>query len=306
MRNGKEPVFTYPTTLDATDQQDRLKVFTYEREYTRVDDEKRAFVENNHRTYKLLTLHCSPATVTAMKSMKDYTKCRDNQDGIGLLALIQAVSFNKNAAEGTHGLLSVVRADKKPYLIYQKPNELPSEWIQSFQANIKSAEATGGKIGGGEHVFQYLADLEGVDLKTMATDKLAEFKERATNMYQVLLCFDGINREKYGAVKNRILNNSLLGDDDKGSMLPKSYTELLHAMNGFKPEGSNRSRHYQGGEEIAAGAGGVAFAQTSTSPNNRGNKGNCHACGKPGHWATDCPVDKSIEGVGFLQAKGRF
>ena len=65
-------------------------------------------MENNHRTYELLTLHCSPATVTAMKSMKDYTKCRDNQDGIGLLALIQAVSFNKNAAEGTHGLLSVV------------------------------------------------------------------------------------------------------------------------------------------------------------------------------------------------------
>jgi len=128
-----------------------------------------------------------------------------------------------------------------------------------------------------------------VDLKTLATDKLAEFKERATNMYQVLLCFDGINREKYGAVKNRILNNSLLGDDDKGSMLPKSYTELLHAMNGFKPEGLNCSRHYQGGEEIAAGAGGVAFAQTSTSPNNRRDKGNCHAFGKPGHWATDCP-----------------
>jgi len=62
MQNGKEPVFTYPTSLDATDQQDRLKVFTYEREYTRVDDEKRAFMENNHRTYKLLTLHCSPAT----------------------------------------------------------------------------------------------------------------------------------------------------------------------------------------------------------------------------------------------------
>jgi hypothetical protein len=54
------------------------------------------------------------------------------------------VSFNKNTAEGTHGLLSVVRADKKPYLIHQKPNESPSEWIQSFQANIKSAEATGG------------------------------------------------------------------------------------------------------------------------------------------------------------------
>ena len=119
------------------------------------------------------------------------------------------------------------------------------------QANIKSAEATGGKIGGGEHVFQYLADLEGVDLKTLATNKLAEFKERATNMYQVLLCFDGINRFKYGAVKNSILKNSLLGDDDKKvSLLPKSYTELLHAMNGFKPEGSNRSRHYQGGRRL--------------------------------------------------------
>ena len=50
MRNGKEPTFIYPTTLDATEQQDRLKVFTYEREYTRVDDERRAFMENNHRT----------------------------------------------------------------------------------------------------------------------------------------------------------------------------------------------------------------------------------------------------------------
>ena len=142
--------------------------------------------------------------------------------GIGLLALIQAVSFNKNAAEGTHGLLSVVRADKKPYLIYQKPNESPSEWIQSFQANIKSAEATGGKIGGGEHVSQYLADLEGVDLTKLAPDKLAEFKERATTMYQVLLCFNGINREKYGAVKNRILNNSLLRMMTKAVCYPRA------------------------------------------------------------------------------------
>ena len=76
---------------------------------------------------------------------------------------------------GTHGLLRVVRADKKPYLIYQKPNASPSEWIQSIQANIKWAEATGGKIGGGEHVSQYLADLEGVDLTTLAPDKLADF-----------------------------------------------------------------------------------------------------------------------------------
>jgi hypothetical protein len=90
-------------------------------------------------------------------------------------------------------------------------------------------------------------------------------------MYQVLLCFNGINREKLGAVKNRILNNSLLGDDDKVSMLPKSYTELLHAMTGFKPEELNRSSHYQGGDEITAGAGGVVFAQTSTSvPKIRG------------------------------------
>jgi hypothetical protein len=103
MRNGEEPVFTYPTTLDATEQQDRLKVFTYERDYTIVNDEMRAFMENNHRTYELLTFHCSPATVTAMKSMKDYTKCRDNQRGIGLMALIQAVSFNKNAVKDPYG-----------------------------------------------------------------------------------------------------------------------------------------------------------------------------------------------------------
>ena len=159
-------------------------MFTYEREYTRVDDEKRAVMENNHRTYELLTLHCFSVTVTAMKSMKDYTKCRDNQDGIGLLALIPAVSFHKNAAEGTHGLLSVVRADKTAYLRYQKNNKTPSEWIQSFQATIKSAEATGGKIGGGEHVFQYLVDLEGVDLTTLAADKLADQHVSSPPMFQ--------------------------------------------------------------------------------------------------------------------------
>ena len=95
MRNGKKPVFSYPKDLDATEQQDPTKLFVFQRDYARVDDEKRAFEENNNRAYELLNLHCSPATVTAMKSMKDYTKCRDNQDGIGLLALIQSVSFNK-------------------------------------------------------------------------------------------------------------------------------------------------------------------------------------------------------------------
>ena len=101
------------------------------------------------------------------------------------------------------------------------------------------------------------------------------------------------NGEKYGAVKNRILNNSLLGDDNKGSKIPKSYTELLHAMTCFKPEGSNRSRHHQVGDETTAGTGGAAFAQTGsppTSPNDQRNKGNCHACGKSGHWAQECPT----------------
>ena len=115
-----------------------------------------------------------------------------------------------------------------------------------------------------------------MDLTKLTSDVLAEFKERATELYLVLLCFDGINREKYGAVKNRILNNSLLGDDNKGSMLPKSYTELLNAMICFKPEGLNWSRHHQGGDETTAGTGGVAFAQTGsppTSPNGRRNKG---------------------------------
>jgi hypothetical protein len=76
MRNGKTPVFTYPITPDANEQQDRLKMFVYERDYTRVDDEKRkrAYTENNNHAYELLTLHCSPATMTAMKSMKDYAQ----------------------------------------------------------------------------------------------------------------------------------------------------------------------------------------------------------------------------------------
>jgi len=93
--------------------------------------------------------------------------------------------------------------------MYQKANE-----TQSFQAIIKSVEAIGGEIGGGEHVHKYLADVEGVDLTTLTGDALAEFKKRATELYLVSLCFNGINREKYGAVKNCILNNSLLGDDN--------------------------------------------------------------------------------------------
>jgi hypothetical protein len=122
-------VFTYPKALDPTEQQDQTKRFVFERDYARVDDDTRAFTENNNRAYELLTLHCSPATVTAMKSMKDYTRCRDDQDGIGLLALIQSVSFNKNASEGNHGMLDLVRADKKAYLMYQKANETPNEYI---------------------------------------------------------------------------------------------------------------------------------------------------------------------------------
>ena len=62
-------------------------------------------------------------------------------------------SFNKNAFEGNHGMLDLVRADKKTFLMYQKLHEIPSEWIQAFQAIIKLVEATGGTIGVGEHVY---------------------------------------------------------------------------------------------------------------------------------------------------------
>ena len=49
MHNGKKPVFTYPTTPAANEQQDQSKMFVYERDYTRVDDEKRECTENNNR-----------------------------------------------------------------------------------------------------------------------------------------------------------------------------------------------------------------------------------------------------------------
>ena len=64
MRNGKRPVFTYPKALDPTEQQDQTKRFVFERDYARVDDDTRSFTENNNRAYELLTLHCSPATIT--------------------------------------------------------------------------------------------------------------------------------------------------------------------------------------------------------------------------------------------------
>jgi hypothetical protein len=65
-------------------------------------------------------------------------------------------------------------------LTYQKVSKTPNEYIQSFQAIIKSEEAVGGEIGGGEHVHKYLADVEGVDLTKLTGDALAEFKKRAT------------------------------------------------------------------------------------------------------------------------------
>jgi hypothetical protein len=123
--------------------------------------------------------------MTVMKSMKDYMKCRDAQDGIGLLALIQLVSFSKNASEGNHGMLDLVRAEKKAFLMYQKLHKTPSEYIQSFKAIIKLVEATGGTIGGSEHVYQYLADLEGMDLTKLTSDALAEFKERAAEFLSI-------------------------------------------------------------------------------------------------------------------------
>jgi hypothetical protein len=56
--------------------------------------------------------------------------------------------------------------------MYQKLHETPSEWIQSFRAIIKLVEATGGTIGVGEHVYQYLADLEDVDLTKLRAGRI--------------------------------------------------------------------------------------------------------------------------------------
>jgi hypothetical protein len=78
-------------------------------------------------------------------------------------------------------MLDLVRYDKKAYLMYQKANETPSEYIQSFQAMIKSVEAVGGEIGGGEHVYKYLADVEGVDITTLTGNALTEFRSGLPN-----------------------------------------------------------------------------------------------------------------------------
>ena len=145
-------------------------------------------------------------------------------------------------------------------------------------------------------------------------DKYEEAVISAQKEYLAFPVLSGANGTRFGGLKDKPENKSLLGHDN----YPKDKAELLHIMNKYKPEVAHIQCYHKNIRKIwhsfklALKRKKIdrAISDKSGPPGGTGRtKSNaysqvaCFYCGAEDHWQYECPKLKPAERVALLKIK---
>ena len=111
IRTGIPPTFVIPNAVKSGDGFDRVvEKAKFDRLFFKINKQEDAWEENNPQIYNQWHAHCTPAMKTKLRSLDAFDQVAEDQDGIGLIALVRNVYHKKDQAH--HSMLDLVRADK--------------------------------------------------------------------------------------------------------------------------------------------------------------------------------------------------
>ena len=197
-----------------------------------------------------------------LQGMGKWEEIEDDQDGLGLIGLLQAITFQQDGSK--IGMLSLVEAMKNLYFCFQRKEWTLDGYAAEFKARIQACEALGLSVGLDDGIVKAVAADEEPTLawSTIKADgaKYTKYTGLAEKKFQAALLFAGLNSEAYGTLKTTVKNAWTTSGINS---LPKTTADVIKMADEFvDPRTSKRVR--------ANAQPGVAFItpgeEVTTSP----------------------------------------
>ena len=142
-----------------SNMQIRVKAHKYKEIYR----EQQQWKHNNSVTFAKYPSHSSPSMWAKLQGMEKWAKVENDQDGLGMVELLQAITFQQDGSK--IGMLALVEATKNLYFCFQRKEWTLDAYAVEFKARIQACEALGFSIGLDDGIVKAVAANEEPTLK---------------------------------------------------------------------------------------------------------------------------------------------
>jgi hypothetical protein len=278
---------------------DRTDTRIWEKEVDKYVDRRDYYKQNKSTLYAIIWAQCSLPMQAKLKSLPEYNTIHRNDDCLGLINSIRAVSMKFESHDYLYK--AMYTATKKFFNYRQGPKETEAEYMANFKDLLDAIIYYGGSLG--EDPVLVRAELVklGYDMDSYDTmndtirAKLQLDFEPGSAPY---VAAAKVAQEKFVAVsflmssdprRYKQLLIELENDHSKGTgnyptTLTAAYSLLVnYRTQSFQQNNRNQQNTTSDGDKSDVSDDDVSFLNNGFVPT-------CHHCGKKGHIAPKCPL----------------
>ena len=232
--------------------------------------------------YTVIHGQCTDEMIHELKCQEKYELIRLLFDPIGLLGLLQRISYNYQAQD--FPLMAIAKAQEAIYSEKQSQSESNIDYLQSFKNKAIVLEAVGGNIvniGVNRYMAETMYDTE---YAKCTTKEKIECNIKGKEAMLATVFMMKADKGRYTKLLTDLHDDHLKGYSPYPLTLADAQKLLLNYSSNNKQKGKKNEDNSDGSD--------LAFAQDGTGGGYKFT-GKCFVCFKEGHRAYECP-DKKI------------
>ncbi|OEU21780.1 hypothetical protein FRACYDRAFT_231926 [Fragilariopsis cylindrus CCMP1102] len=242
--------------------------------------------------YTVIHGQCTDEMIHELKCQQKYEMVRLMFDPIGLLELLQRISYNYQAQD--FPLMAIAKAQEAIYSEKQTQSESNIDYLQTFKNKAIVLEAVGGNIvniGVNQYMAETMYDKEYVNCNT--NEKMeCNIKGKEAMLATVFMM--KADKGRYSKLLTDLHDDHLKGYSPYPLTLADAQKLLLNYSSNNKQKGKKNEDNNDGSD--------LAFAQDGTGGGYKFT-GKCYHCFKEGHRAYECPDKKTNSNGGNNKAE---
>jgi hypothetical protein len=227
VRTGKQQMIKLPRAVDSiAPDKANLEIIQAE-DVKSVAKRRRNLEESLKKGYATVCNQCSQEVQDKLKTTKDWETVQKEQSLHDLITKIEKICIGFN--DHKQLVFNLVQSLKRTLFLYtQAEKDSAEEYSRNFRSLWDMVEAFGGLPG----IHKGLVDAELVT-KNIINPLPAQTKatqEVANEVVQAVLLISGVDRHKYGKLKDELANNYLLGTDQ----YPNTFNKAVRILGNYQ------------------------------------------------------------------------
>jgi hypothetical protein len=323
VRSGREQTIALPDAVDTNAPDAANLTIIRAKEVKTIAKRRLKLQDSLKKGYGTVYDQCSQEVRNKLEATDDRERTQKNQSLHKLIQKIEhiCVRFDDHKQE----VFNLVQALKMLFLFTQGEKDTVEEYGRNFRNLWDMVEAFSGSPGIHKGLVAGLLKEPGqvANPANITANKRKAAEEEANESVKAALLISGVEKRRYGKLKNKLANNYLLGADQ----YPDSFDKALRVLGNYQttrpnipfrgngPEaglafiqqGGQRGQGHRGrggtsgrGKAPTSGGADAGVGGGDVSTTTRGSGGerakkinncgdsHCYNCGSADHWAYEC------------------